>query len=110
VYHWSYYQDNNDLFLDNKSKTVIKKHRGIDLKEIDNLFNRLKEIHFPFFFTEGLESIYFTYLKRGLEGDYDWDGNIHIAFNKKYDAAATIIQILTENHLNFLQWHLKASI
>lgn len=88
---WNYFQDGRRLFLCNESKTILKKHKGIDLRKIDFIFESLNYSKFPILFTEGLKSIHFTYLKHGLQGDYDWEGNIRIGLNKVYDPSRTLI-------------------
>lgn len=43
----------------------------------------MEELEFPISYTDDLEEIYFTYLKNGLEGDYDsYNNKIRIGCNK----------------------------
>lgn len=45
----------------------------------------MEEMEFPISYTDGLSEIYFTYLKRGLEGDYTFnDRRVRIGCNKKF--------------------------
>ena len=76
--------DNSDgtYTLLNGTGTLIRKHKQIPLSLIVELLSKMEEIEFPIGYTEALEEIYFTYLKRGLEGDYaGWPGTIRISCN-----------------------------
>ena len=45
----------------------------------------MEEIEFPVSYTDGLDEIYFTYLNKGLEGDYySHDRKVRVGCNKKF--------------------------
>ena len=76
--------DDGTLILLNSSQTLIRFHSQVSRNVAIELMSKMEELEFPHQYTKGLKEIYFTFLKSNLEGDYDNDGAIRIACNKKF--------------------------
>lgn len=80
---WNIEFSGNELFLINDASTKIRKHKGVPFGVITDVLSKMEELQFPIEYTNGIEEIYFTYLRNNLEGDY-FDGKIRIGCNNKY--------------------------
>ena len=82
---WNAIQHANKLIWLKGSGTTIRLLTNISLGVITSLLSKMEERCFPISYTDGLAEIYFTYLKYGLEGDYNsYDCKVRIGCNKKF--------------------------
>ena len=85
----------------NDTQTLVRKHKQISTEKIIEIFTKMEELDVPISYSDGVEEIYFTYLKYGLSGDYSyWIDSIRISCNNGIDPCSTLIHELG-HHMDF---------